>query len=380
MRTVLTLLKRKRIWIFNFILPFLFGYFFLNFLGDRISSYLNGTGTPPVIAWIGGTQIDWLEELKKRKDLEIRTDLNVADLKNAINNGEVDVAWVWPENSSLKLKNKASISLDFYHNGNERNIQTASDLLREFETGIIKSRLDSINISQTYIDPIRIEEKNTTDSMAITDNYIRNSIPPILLLFSFLGLIFPCSISLYRTFRVKKKNEVKLIPLWDGLLGVSFFGITTVAVLVAAFWLSISTFENHPSFLKGIIKNYLSIGNVLQIMGLLFLSNILWSCVLAFLDRKTERRLGRFGIYFFGLFAFIFSLAIVTAIIIMNNPNGNFFTAGIPLLNNFIGIRNILTPEGISFPFILFLVAGLLFGNILAFFSLKFSKSNQENP
>ena len=85
MRTVISLLKRKRIWIFNFILPFLFGFFLLNALGKNISKTINALGSTIKVGIVNEAgENELLNQIEKRKDIQFVEGITKANIEQKI--------------------------------------------------------------------------------------------------------------------------------------------------------------------------------------------------------------------------------------------------------------------------------------------------------
>ncbi len=379
MRTVISLLKRKRIWIFNIILPLLFGFFLLNMIGKSISVSMNDTGNKIHLGLVNlDAENDLSKKIEQRQDIKIADGITAANIEQKIKDKEIELGIIIPKGFGDKINRLEMAEVKLFHRGNDLDVEDVISSISDFEENIIAERMDSMNLSDSYVNPITIKEKNISNIniIEIIDNNIRNYLPVILFLFAFLGLTLPAGLSLHN---LPKDSSLLKIPIWDKLLGVSFFGLLTTLILILSFWLSIQFFDEHPAFLKGLIKKYLSIYNVFNLSWILFLSNIFWTCIISFMDRKTERRLGRFGIYFFTLTMFFIALITVSGLSYLFNLKISAATSFTPLLNSFTGIKEFLSINGISFPSMLLLLTGLLFWASIGFFILKFSSSSNKN-
>ncbi len=239
MRTIISLLKRKRIWVINFILPFLFGFFLMNALGKNISQTMNSVGTTikaGIVNLAGDNEL--INQISKRKDIKIIEGITKDNIEKKLKENEINVGVIIPSNFNNQIFNDKNTTLKLFHKGYNHVIEDFVSSITEFENQIIAQRLDSLNVSKNYINPITVEDKNISNIIAKIDNNFKNFIPVLLFIFAFLGLIFPCSSTLYN---VVKKDTLGNTPLWDRLLGVSFLSIITVLILVASFWASIWT-------------------------------------------------------------------------------------------------------------------------------------------
>ncbi len=318
---------------------------------------------------------DLFQNLEIRKDIEIIKNNSLSEIQKNISNGKYDLGLIFPNKFLKNIEEEKNVEIELIHQGTDLKTEKIFSIISDYEKSIVTNRMDSLGIKNSVINPITIKETNTYQFIQAADSNIRHYLPSVLFLFSFLGLLFPCSISLYN---LSKDNQLGGTPIWDRILGVSFFGLISALLLIVSFWQSINISEGHPAFLKGMVKKYLSLKNVFHLSWILFLSNFFWSAILAFIDRKTEQKLGRFGIYFTVIILFISSLFLISELFVPLNSEINFLNVFVPIKNTLIGCKEMLLGQGISFMPFLLEVIGLLFWGVIGFFILKFSLTSKK--
>ncbi len=371
MKTFFSLLRYKRFWILNLVIPLLVSFLLMTIIGLSISQQMNSVPSKTQMGVVySGDTTDFIEGLKKQNDIELIFDIDSSSIYEKVSSRKFSLGMIIPENFSTNIQEHQKNELKVYYN-NEKDLKKLQTYLEAYKNKIISVRLDSIQLSKNFLSPFSVKEVNALDlneflnqGIKMIESTLKTLLPLILILFGFLGLIIPASIIFSNA---KNKGKIEDASFLDKIIGVSIWGTLISLLIVIGLKSSLFLIPRQPAFLQGIFKSYLSNYNLLQFTILLFLSHLFWSNILAFFNRKAQTFLGAFGFSYF-MFSIFFILTFLTSSIIsILNYEENWIVTFMPVFNILSGGQQVLSEKGISLFFFILLIIGLFMWAVIGF-------------
>lgn len=336
----------------------------MTILGKSISSGMNNFDSTFSLGFINMDGENILaERIIKRKDIQIIEGITAANAQESVSNGKADLVLILPKDFSEKIERGQEAEIKLYHSNNETQIDDLMSSIQRFEENILIQRMDSLGLPDGYINPISVNDVDTSPNFVKKINAgISNYTPILLLFFGFLGFIFPSNITFSEA---REKRQIQSNSVLDKIIGISIWAVFSVIFLLIGFWLSFQLTEGHPSFLKGIFRKYLSLSNCIQLIWILTISNLFWASLFAILNRKAKRPIGAFGISYF-MFTAIFTCIVLASIFFSSQESAELNPLlFIPPVNAWYMIKNLLIEESTNWMnMLLYISSSLVLGGI----------------
>ncbi len=357
MKTILSLFSYKRVVIGNIIIPILLGFLFLTLLGKNISHRLNYFDTTFSLGLVNlEADNELIQFIKNRKDIILEEGLDEQIVREKVRKKELDLGLIIPQDFNKKIAEGKQVELQLYHRNNTSDINDLSSSISRFETKVIRTRLDSFNLSMNYVNPVVVKETNTQDFIKEINQNVGNYTPLLVFVIGLLSLVWP-SMILYSS--VRKKNRIGEASYISQFLAISLFGVMGALFFILGMWCSIWFSNGHPSFLVGIMKKIFSMGGMLNLTWILFLTQFFAIGILNTLNHKAKTPVGAFGISFFVMSCFLVIL-LATSVLLSNWENISYSIVLFPFSNAIGMSKHIFIEEGISWSLILLFIIGTL--------------------
>jgi sodium transport system permease protein len=234
--------------------------------------------------------------LEKDKKIIVMENLEIDKIKDLILGKELDFAVVFEEAFDHKVKERRSGTVEIYFKASrENNIakKRIHDALKEYKEDLLALRLKELNdrykeleLDRSFVDPLKIDEKNLASIRETIGESIGGFIPYIFVLFCFLGAMYP-AIDLAAGEKERATIETLLTSpasrmqiVLGKFLVVTLAGITSAGISILALYLSLRGSKDIPQRVFDGLIRIIELESIGLLLSLLILLCVFFAAVL----------------------------------------------------------------------------------------------------
>lgn len=206
------------------------------------------------------------------KALSLQTDFNVIQnipanqLNQLVKGDSLDAALVLATSFDEAIQNGRSGGIEYYFNSTDSRVirERISGALQQFETFVLNERLDSLGISDSMIDPIKIDEKDVYTQEESIGKMIGGFLPYIFVLFCLMGAMYP-TIDLFTGEKERGTMETILtvpanrLEILLGKMGVVVIaGVISGLMAIVGMYIALKLNPDAPDFFVNMINKVLN--------------------------------------------------------------------------------------------------------------------------
>jgi sodium transport system permease protein len=228
-----------------------------------------------------------VEYLERRKDFRVYTELEPFRFKDFIKEDSLDVALVISPEFDEQLEAGVSGNLTIYYNSNQ-NIpsERLEEVLTAFEQEVLKTRLDTLGVARTYIEPLNLSREDVYTSRESIGKMVGGSLPYVFVLFTLLGAMYP-AIDLFTGEKERGTLETILtVPasrlhiLLGKMLAVVISGVLSGLLSIVGLYLAMEVNPTMPEVVSNVLSQILAPDVILLIVLMIIPLTIFFTGVL----------------------------------------------------------------------------------------------------
>jgi sodium transport system permease protein len=228
-----------------------------------------------------------VEYLERRKDFRVYTELEPFRFKDFIKEDSLDVALVISPEFDEQLEAGESGNLTIYYNSNQ-NIpsERLEEVLTAFEQEVLKTRLDTLGVARTYIEPLNLSREDVYTSRESIGKMVGGSLPYVFVLFTLLGAMYP-AIDLFTGEKERGTLETILtVPasrlhiLLGKMLAVVISGVLSGLLSIVGLYLAMEVNPTMPEVVSNVLSQILAPDVILLIVLMIIPLTIFFTGVL----------------------------------------------------------------------------------------------------
>lgn len=308
--------------------------------------------------------LEFREMLKNRDDVILIENLSIEDGKFLIETDSLDAMIVFDKEFDLQVAQMKSGAVTYYFKSTERGDIEKSrveKLLFEFEKELRSVRFKNLNLDESIIQTISINEQNLASSKEKVAEILGGFLPYLFIIFCFMGSMYP-AIDLAAGEKERGTLETLLtspasrLQILIGKFGVVVLtGLTSAAVSMFGMYVGITRVREIPEELLKTILGILEPQSIIMLVSVLLPLTIFFAAILLSLSifAKSFKEAQ-------SIISPMMILIIVPAFIgLMPGMELNASTALIPILNVSLATKGIIAGT-IPVPILLEVYASLI--------------------
>jgi len=278
-KEIIETLRDKRTLITMIIVPLLLFPVIMNVLALVQRNQIQKSETKALKIGIKGEAYsqDLIEYIENAENISWIPLEERADEQELIRSDSLDAVIVLSAQFTQDIDSLQSAQLHFFYQAvdNDRIKRRVMAPVEAYEKEILETRLARMNVTQSNIDPITINEQNIATEQEIIGNLVGGFLPYIFILFCFFGCYYP-AIDLFTGEKERGTLETLLtLPVRRNQVLVGKMGVIALTGLMSALlslvglFVSLNLIEGLPQDLLTVIRDILKPGSVVILLGLL---------------------------------------------------------------------------------------------------------------
>jgi len=225
-----------------------------------------------------GNAGEFKSTLLKRTDMKIIENPDLKNIEELLTKGTLDFAIEFESGFDKNVADKKTGSVNVYlKSSSEVRItkERITGLLKEYKENLLKSRLSSLNLDTSFVEPVKVTEIEKATMKEQIGEMIGGFLPYIFVIFCFVGAMYP-AIDLAAGEKERATIETLLTSPASRLqivigkfLVVVLAGLTSAIVSILGIFLSIKGAAGIPQEAIGQILRLLETKSIIMVLSLL---------------------------------------------------------------------------------------------------------------
>jgi sodium transport system permease protein len=267
-------LRDKRTLIFMVVFPLVTFPLLINIISSVTGSYIEKEKEKTVKIGISGTVDDnnmLLTTICSFPNTKLIAFEDTTGAEKLLRDDSLDVMLHFPSDFDSEFNGQGTGVVTVIHEGTEEGsfarIRMIVDTLNKMT---VISRLHAAGLTQEFIEPIRIDEKNVSSVRETVAKYAGGMLPYFFIAFAFMGCLYP-AIDMFAGEKERGTIETLLtapVPRWQILTGkmmvVAISGLLSATLTMIGLFVSLQ-FMDMPGELMGLVNDLLKPGLILTI-------------------------------------------------------------------------------------------------------------------
>jgi sodium transport system permease protein len=196
-----------------------------------------------------GNAGDFVTKMKARSDMKVREDVKPADIDELLKQEKLDFALIFSADFDNQVgeEKTGAVELKFKSSSNASYAKSRiRRLVQDYEKELLNSRLESKQLSESFVEPIKISELDLATMKERIGEKIGGFLPYFFILFCFLGAMYP-AIDLAAGEKERATIETLLTSpasrmqiVGGKFLVVTLTGVVSALISILALYLSLS--------------------------------------------------------------------------------------------------------------------------------------------
>ncbi len=201
-----------------------------------------------------GNGTDFIKQLKVRKDIDVREDIDPFKFNDLIREDSLDLALIIGEEFDLELLAGKTADLTVYYNSTGESVlyERLESAIESYSDEVLNVRLDSLGTTRAMIRPIRTNRENVYSTSESVGKMVGGFLPYIFVIFCLVGGMYP-AIDLFTGEKERGTIETILtVPasrlqiLLGKMLVVVVAGVTSGLLTIVGMYLTLQLNSSIP--------------------------------------------------------------------------------------------------------------------------------------
>lgn len=214
--------------------------------------------------------------LKGHEALTIVSVQDQAQLEELIRKDSLQIGVVIEEGFTENLGNLTSGKVNVFYSETKLTIrQRFSGILEGYVSQILKDRIASQGLEESFIEPVKTEYINVASDQEVIGKLAGGFLPYLFVIFCFMGAMYP-AIDLFTGEKERKTLETLLTTpasrleiLVGKMIVVVSSGLLSAVLAIVGLFVAVRTTAGMPDFFSGMISGMLSVSFVLLLLAML---------------------------------------------------------------------------------------------------------------
>lgn len=287
-----------------------------------------------------------IDLIQREEDIKLVNYKNISEIYTLVKCEKIDGALIIEKDFDLFVSNLETGNISLYYKSTNKSVRDKlMQIIDCYNRFLRDTRLDILNISQSQIEPIRVNIKDISSGKEKFVKFIGGFLPYILIIFSFVGCIFP-AIQLFSNEKEQGTLETLFISpvnryeiLFGKMFVIVIIGLLTSIISIIGLCLGmVNTAHTMPPEVLSII--YASIQPLTIIMFfvmliplIIFFASLL-TLITTYANSYKEAQ---------SIISPLTSIIVLPAILgLIPGINLNIYTAAIPITNIALALKEII--------------------------------------